>query len=122
MSDKLAQVQIGCIIALFQNADPCETLPCKYTAETPHFVQVKEDILLVCNSESLKFRAGTSSKAILARARETWGPGKITDKEGYQVTDESPVLVNDQYDYHRSSAGKTQSIQLQTVNMYGMTW
>ncbi len=31
----------------------------------------------------------------------------ITDKEGYEVTEESPVLVADQYEYQTSSASKT---------------
>ena len=95
MSDKSAPEQKGCITALFPNADPCKTLLCEYAAETPLLVQVSEDNILVCDFVSLKFRAGTSSKAILARARDKWGPGRVTDKEGYEVTDEAPVLVTD---------------------------
>ena len=70
-------------------------------------MQVGHGIILVCDSAILKFRAGTSSRAILARARDKWGPGTITDNEGYEVTEESPVLVPDQYEYQRSSASKT---------------
>ncbi|KAL0029444.1 hypothetical protein WJX77_008835 [Trebouxia sp. C0004] len=72
--------------------------------------QVRENIILVCDSVVLKFRAGTSSKAILARAKDKWGPGTITDNEGYEVTDESPVLATDQYEYQRSSASHLQTV------------
>ena len=70
-------------------------------------MQVGHGIILVCDSAILNFRAGTSSRAILARARDKWGPGTITDNEGYEVTEESRVLVPDQYEYQRSSASKT---------------
>ena len=100
---------------LYQCADLFEILPCKYAAETPLLVQVYDDITLVCDSAVLKFRAGTSSKAILARARDKWGPGMVTDKEGYEVTDESPVLVPDQYEYQRSSASKTSVLKCRLV-------
>ena len=104
MSDKSAQVHTGCMVMLSQFADPFEALPCEHAAETPLVVQ---DIILVCDSANLKFRVATSSKAILERARDKWGPGMITDNEGYEVTDESPVLVTDQYEYQRASASKT---------------
>lgn len=73
----------------------------------PPLVEVHDGIILVCGPAVLKFRTGTSSKAILARATDKWGPGMITDKEGYEVTEESPVLVADQYEYQISSASKT---------------
>ena len=90
-------------------------MPCEHAAETPLLVQVSEDIIVVCDSVVLKFRAGTSSKAILARAKDKWGPGMITDNEGYEVTDESPVLVTDQYEYQRSSASKTSVLKCKLV-------
>lgn len=36
----------------------------------------------------------------------TWGPGLVTDKEGYEITEESPVIVADQYEYETYSASK----------------
>ena len=75
------------MVILYQRLPhPFETLPCKPAAETPLLVQVSDGTILVCGSAVLKFRAGTSSKAILARARDKWGPGMSTDNEGYKVT------------------------------------
>ncbi len=92
---------------LSRSADLFETSPYKHAAEMPLPVQVHDGIILVCGHAVLKFRIRTSSKAILARARDEWGPGIITDKEGYAVTEESPVLVADQYEYQSPSASKT---------------
>ena len=92
---------------LSQSADPFETSPYKHAAEMPLLVQVHDGIILVCGPAVLKFRTRTSSKPILSRARDKWGSGMITDKEGYEVTEESPVLVADQYEYQTSSASKT---------------
>ncbi|DBB07656.1 TPA: hypothetical protein ACH3X3_009088 [Trebouxia sp. C0006] len=70
-------------------------------------------------SYSTSRRAGTSSKAILARARDTWGPGMITGSEGYEVTEESPVLVSDQYEYQLASAssGRGQDVRSLTQDL-----
>ncbi len=92
---------------LSQSADLFETSPYKHAAELPLLAQVHDGIFLICGHAVLKFRIGTSSKSILARARDEWGPGVITDKEGYAVTEESPVLVADQYAYQIPSASKT---------------
>jgi len=90
-------------------------LPCKHAAETPLLVQTCDGITPVYGSAVLKFRAGTSSKAILARARDKWGPGMITDNEGYEVTEESPVLVSEQYEYQLASASKNSVLKLRLV-------
>ena len=74
-----------------------------------------DGIILVYGSAVLKFRAGTSSKAILARARDKWGPGMITDNEGYDVTEESPVLVSEQYEYQLASASKNSVLKSRLV-------
>ncbi len=78
-------------------------------------MQTCDGITPVYGSAVLKFRAGTSSKAILARARDKWGPGMITDNEGYDVTEESPVLVSEQYEYQLASASKNSVLKLRLV-------
>lgn len=51
----------------------------------------------------------------MARARDTWGPGMITGNEGYEVTEESPVLVSDQYEYQLASASKNSVLKSRLV-------
>ena len=48
-----------------------------------------------------------------------WGPGMVTDKEGYAITEESPVLVADQYECETSSASKfTASPEVKACSLF----
>ena len=96
---------------LFQDLNLIETSSHKRGAEIPGLVQVLNGIILIRGSTVLKFRAGTLSKAILARARDKWGPGTITDHEGYEVTEESPALATAQYEYETSTASKPSALK-----------
>lgn len=95
-----------------------ETSPYKPATEMPLAVQMHDGIILVCGPAVFKFRGRTSSEAILARARDKWGPGMVTDKEGYEVTEESPVLAADQYEYQICSTSKTASPQVKACCLF----
>jgi len=105
MGDKSAQVQTGWTHSSRQSNYLCRLTGNQISVLQNAYllVQVCEDIFVACGSDILKFRAGSSYKAVLTRAQDKWGRGSITDNEGYEVIEESPNLVAGHYRYELSS-------------------
>ncbi len=65
------------------------------------------DIVVWRGKDEMKLRLGTTSGTVLIHASLKWGLGRITDKDGYEVTKESPILPAERYEYQLPAGANT---------------